>query len=76
MSETVLKRKLETALAAYQQDGVLRLEGLVDEVATLGPKYRLHAALLRKALKKKGEAETAAAEELIQVLAKLEEGVL
>jgi hypothetical protein len=76
VSETVLKRKLETALAAYQQDDLLRLEGLVDEIATLGPKYRLHAALLRKALKKKGEAEAAVAGELIQVLTKLEQGVL
>jgi hypothetical protein len=75
MSEAVLKRKVAAALAAYQQDDLLRLEGLVGEIATLGPKYRLHAALLRKALKKKGQVEAAVAEELIQVLAKLEQGV-
>jgi hypothetical protein len=60
----------------YQQDDLLRLDGLVDEIEALGPKYRLHAVLLRNALKKKDQAEAAVAGELIQVLDKLERGLL
>lgn len=52
----------------------MRLDGLVDEIEALGPAYRLHATLLRSALKRKDQAESAVAAELIQVLAKLEEG--
>lgn len=74
MSET-LKRHLADALAAYQHDDLTRLDGLVDEVEALSPAYRLHAVLLRAALKKKDQAESAVAAELIQVLDKLERGV-
>lgn len=62
MSEA-LKRKLADALAAYQR----------DEIDALGPAYRFHAILLRFARKRKDQAESAVAGELIQVLAKLEE---
>jgi hypothetical protein len=37
----------------------MRLDGLVNEIEALGPAYRLHASLLRIALKKKARAETA-----------------
>jgi len=73
-SET-LKRKLSDALAAYQADDLLRLDGLVDEIEALGPAYRFHATLLRSALKRKDQNEAAIAAELIQVLDKLERGV-
>jgi hypothetical protein len=62
-----LKRKLSDALAAYQRDNLMRLDGLADEIDALGPAYRFHAILLRSALKRK-----AVAAELIQVLDKLE----
>ncbi len=54
-----LKRKLADALAAYQQDDLVRLDGLVEAIEALGPKYRLHATLLRGALKRKDQAEAA-----------------
>jgi hypothetical protein len=69
-----LRRQLSDALAAYQEDDLLRLDGLVEEIEALGPSYRLHATLLRSALKKKDQAEAAVAAELIQVLDKLERG--
>ncbi len=53
-----LKRKLADALAAYQQDDLVRLDGLVEAIEALGPKYRLHATLLRGALKRKDQAES------------------
>jgi hypothetical protein len=73
VSET-LKRKLVDALAAYQQDDLMRLDGLVDEIDALGPAYRFHAILLRSALKRKDQAESAVAGELVQLLDKLERG--
>jgi hypothetical protein len=45
MSET-LKRQLAAALAAYQQDDLTRLDGLVDEIEALGSAYQFHATLL------------------------------
>ena len=45
----------------------------MDEIEALGPAYRLRAILLRSALKKKDQAETAVAAELIDVLARLEQ---
>ncbi len=60
MSET-LKRQLADALAAYQQDDLLRLDGLVDEIEALGPAYRFHASLLCAALKRKDQTEAAIA---------------
>jgi hypothetical protein len=73
VSET-LRRKLVDALAAYQQDDLMRLDGLVDEIDALGPAYRFHAILLRSALKRKDQAESAVAGELVQLLDKLERG--
>jgi len=51
----------------------MHLDALVDEIDALGPAYRFHAILLRFARKRKDQAESAVAGELIQVLAKLEE---
>lgn len=75
MDLEALKRELSDALAAYQQDDLVRLDGLVEAIEALGPKYRLHATLLRGALKRKDQAEAAVAAELIEVLDKLEHGV-
>ena len=56
MNTEALKRKLSDALAAYQQDDLMHLDGLVDEIEALGPSYGFHATLLRSALKKKDQA--------------------
>jgi hypothetical protein len=71
MSDALI-RELAEALAAYQRDDVLRLEGLVEQIEALGPAYRMHAVVLRGALKRKDQAEAAVAAELIQMLDKLE----
>ncbi len=55
------KRKLSDALAAYQQEDLLRLDGLVEAIETMGPAYRFHATPLRSALKQKDQAEAAVA---------------
>lgn len=57
-----------------QRDDLIRLDGLVDEIDALGLAYRFHAILLRSALKRKDQAESAVAGELIQVLDRLERG--
>jgi hypothetical protein len=51
-----LKRQLTDALADYQQDDLVRLDGLLEAIEALGPKYRLRATLLRSVLKKKDQA--------------------
>ena len=53
MDLEALKRELSDALAAYQQDDLVRLDGLVEAIEALGPKCRLHATLLRGALQRK-----------------------
>jgi hypothetical protein len=72
MTQTGPPRSRGDGDESYQRDDLVRLDGLVDEIEALGPAYRLHATLLRSALKKKDQAEAAVAAELIQVLAKLE----
>jgi hypothetical protein len=52
---------------------VLGLQGLTDQLAALGVSYRFHGLLIREALQRKDDGGIIA--HVIQVLAKLEEGV-
>ena len=70
-----MRRELSEAVAAYQRDNFMRLNGLVDEIKALGPAYRYDVCMLRSALQRKDHAQAAMAGELIQVLAKLEAGM-
>jgi hypothetical protein len=69
-----LKRDLSDALGALQQGkGVLGLAGLTDQLVALVVSYRFHGLLIREALQRKDDGGIIA--HVIQVLAKLEEGV-
>ena len=52
---------------------VLGLPGLTDQLVALGVSYRFHGLLIREALQRKDDGGIIA--HVIQVLAKLEEGV-
>ena len=69
-----LRRDLSDALGALQHGrGVLGLPGLTDQLVALGVSYRFHGLLIREALQRKDDSGIIA--QVIQALAKLEEGV-
>jgi len=69
-----LKRDLSDALGALQQGkGVLGLPGLTDQLVALGVSYRFHGCSSARPSSERTTAGSIA--HVIQVLAKLEEGV-